>query len=197
MKGFTFIEIILSLMLLSILTAIFGMGLVAAMESYAFSRSNADLAQKGQLAMQRISRELSELVEIRTVHNDPNYIIYGRVQNNVGSPPLKIFMGIYHHEAGDPLYLYSDIGDVSELPIDGDPPQRILLGDVGEFSLAFFSGDGDWVFDENDPLNLDQLSTIRIGLSLNRRDVSDSQQQFSVLVHLRNTGNTGGAHLFE
>jgi len=194
MGGFTFIEILLSLVLLSILTAIFGMGLVAAMESYAFSRSNADAAQKGQLAMARISRELSELVEIRAIGSDPMYIIYCRVQNNDSAPPSKIFMGIYHQGPDADLYLFSNIGDVETLSIAGDHSGKILLDNVHDFSLAFFSGNEDWNFG-TDPLN--QLSTIQIAISLNRGDASDLQQAFTGLVHLRNINIAGGAHLFE
>jgi hypothetical protein len=194
MGGFTFIEIILSLMVLSILTAIFGMGLVAAMESYAFSRSNADVAQKGQLAMQRITRELSELVEIRTVSTDPDYIIYSRVQNNENDPPTKVFMGIYHPGPDADLYLFSDIGDAATLSIAGDHAGKIILDNVNDFSIDFFSGNEDWIFG-TDPAN--QLSTIQIAISLNRDDTSNILQTFSGLIHMRNTGNTGGAHLFD
>lgn len=193
-SGFTFIEILLALMLLSILTAIFGMGLVAAMESYAFSRSNADVVQKGQLAMQRISRELTELVEIRNVSTNPNYIIYTRVQNSDNTPPSMITMGLYHNGPGADLYLFSDIGDIATLSIDGDHSGKILLNNVYDFSLAFYSGDEDWVFG-SDPINT--LSTIQITLSLNRDDTSGKQQALSELVHMRNSGNAGGAHLFD
>lgn len=194
MGGFTFIEILLSLMLLSILTAIFGMGLVAAMESYAFSRANADASQKGQLAMQRISRELSELVEIRTISFNPAYIIYSRVQDNDASPPSKVFMGIYHDGPDADLYLFSDIGELSELSISGDHSGKILLDHVHDFSLSFFSGDEDWIFG-TDPLN--QLSTIQISLGLNRGDAGELLQTFTGLAHMRNTNIAGGAHLFE
>lgn len=193
-SGFTFIEILLALMLLSILTAIFGMGLVAAMESYAFSRSNADAVQKGQLAMQRISRELTELIEVRNVSTNPDYIIYTRVQNSDNTPPSMITMGLYHNGPGADLYLFSDIGDISTLSIDGDHSGKILLNNVYDFSLAFYSGDENWVFG-SDPVNA--LSTIQITLSLNRDDTSGRQQTLSELIHMRNSGNAGGAHLFD
>lgn len=194
MGGFTFIEILLSLMLLSILTAIFGMGLVAAMESYAFSRANADTAQKGQLAMQRISRELSELVAIRTISSAPAYIIYSRVQNNDNAPPSMISMGIYHSGSGTDLYLFSDIGDLSELSITGDHAGKILLDNVHDFSMSFFSGNEDWIFGSDPP---NQLSTIQIAINLNRGDATDLKQSFTGLVHTRNINISGGAHLYE
>ena len=68
-NGFTLLELVVSLLLLGLLTAIFGLGLVGAMQSHEFSRGNAQLTQKAHLAMKRISRELSELTEIETVSN--------------------------------------------------------------------------------------------------------------------------------
>lgn len=196
MAGFTFVEIILSLVLLSILTAVFGMGLVAAVESYAFSRSNADQAQKGQLAMQRISRELSELVGINAVDSGPDYLVYSRVQDNDTAPPSKVFMGICHDNINSLLYLLSNIGDISNLSVDDCRSGKILLDGVQAFSLSYFSGDNAWVLDGNDPLNLNQLSTIQITLGVNRNDSGNRQYTFSELIHMRNTENIGGAHLF-
>jgi prepilin-type N-terminal cleavage/methylation domain-containing protein len=47
-KGFTLVEVIAALALLGVLTAVFGMGIVAAARSFTFSRENVLVAQKGR-----------------------------------------------------------------------------------------------------------------------------------------------------
>jgi prepilin-type N-terminal cleavage/methylation domain-containing protein len=57
-KGFTLIEVIVSLVLIGIMAAIAGMGLVKIAEGYVFAKQNAETAQKAQIAIARIVKEL-------------------------------------------------------------------------------------------------------------------------------------------
>jgi prepilin-type N-terminal cleavage/methylation domain-containing protein len=57
-KGFTLIEVIVSLVLIGIMAAIAGMGLVRIVEGYVFAKKNAETAQKAQIAIARIAKEL-------------------------------------------------------------------------------------------------------------------------------------------
>lgn len=57
-KAFTLLEVIISLVLIGILAAIAGMGLVKITEGYVFSKKNAETVQKAQIAMARIVKEL-------------------------------------------------------------------------------------------------------------------------------------------
>ncbi len=57
-KGFTLIELIVSMVLVGILAAIAGMGLVKITEGYVFAKQNAETFQKAQIAMARIVKEL-------------------------------------------------------------------------------------------------------------------------------------------
>jgi prepilin-type N-terminal cleavage/methylation domain-containing protein len=59
-KGFTLIEMIVVLVLVGILSAAAGMGLITAMQGYLFAKDNAAVSEKVQLAMSRIYRELIE-----------------------------------------------------------------------------------------------------------------------------------------
>jgi prepilin-type N-terminal cleavage/methylation domain-containing protein len=58
-KAFTLIEVIVSLVLIGIMAAIAGMGLIKIAEGYVFAKQNAETVQKAQIAMARIVKELS------------------------------------------------------------------------------------------------------------------------------------------
>ena len=55
---------IASLLIVGILGAIAGMGLVTGMRGYMQAKENAHLAQKAQIALTRINRELIELEKV-------------------------------------------------------------------------------------------------------------------------------------
>lgn len=183
-SGFTFIEVIASLALLGILTAIFGMGLVAAVESFYFGRTNVEVAQKGQMAMRRIIRELSETTAIHQA--DGGAVVYDRIEDVSGIPTTRR-LGMYRTATGR-LMLYSDVPAGVTLTT-ADSAGDLLLNEVQVFSLAYHKGAESWIYGEDPQL----LSTIHITLTLNRADDPAHPHQFTTLVHLRNTGNTGGA----
>jgi len=57
-RGFTLIEIIVALVLLAIIVAVAGMGLVKASQGYVFGQKNSQTIQTAQVAMARIVKEL-------------------------------------------------------------------------------------------------------------------------------------------
>lgn len=59
-KGFTLIEMIVVLILIGVLAAGAGLGIVTAVQSYFFAKNNADVSEKAQLAIIRLNRELLE-----------------------------------------------------------------------------------------------------------------------------------------
>lgn len=65
-KGFTMIEVIVSLVLISILAAMAGIGLVQITRGYVFSRQNSETVQKVQIAMARIGKELGAVTVINS-----------------------------------------------------------------------------------------------------------------------------------
>jgi prepilin-type N-terminal cleavage/methylation domain-containing protein len=62
--GFTLIEIIVTLVLLGILAAVAGFGIVEVTRGYATARENERMAQTARIALLRISREVMELESV-------------------------------------------------------------------------------------------------------------------------------------
>ena len=148
------------------------------------------MAQKGQLAMTRISRELGELTAIRQIGegSDP-FIIYERVQALNGIPTRRIF-AIHFNSADHAVRLYTDLDSgIATLDADQIGNGDILVDGVSSFNLAYYQGANTlaWQFD------LQLLSTIAITLDLTRPDAPDHSQHFATLVQMRNTDNLGGA----
>lgn len=182
-SGFTLIEMIAALALMALLASIFGMGLVAAVESYDFSRSNVQVAQKGQMAMTRMIRELTELTNVVNVNSGPDpFIVYERVAE-VGGVPTLARWALQFNNANQQVMLYENPPNI--LDNTGD----ILVDGVQGWSLGYFQGAAQlsWPFASN------SLSTIQITLNLIRPDSPAQTQNFTTLIHMRNTNNIGGA----
>ena len=62
--GFTLIEVIAVLVLVGIIAAVAGLGIVRGVEGYLFAQSNTEITQKAQLALARMTRELVDLSAI-------------------------------------------------------------------------------------------------------------------------------------
>lgn len=62
--GFTLIEVIAVLVLVGIISAVAGLGIVRGVQGYLFAQSNTETTQKAQLALARMTLELMELSAI-------------------------------------------------------------------------------------------------------------------------------------
>ncbi|MEW6264531.1 MAG: prepilin-type N-terminal cleavage/methylation domain-containing protein [Thermodesulfobacteriota bacterium] len=60
-RGTTLIELIAALVILSLLAAVAGLGLVEVTEGYVFAKLNAQATEKGQVAISRLVKELTEI----------------------------------------------------------------------------------------------------------------------------------------
>ena len=63
-KGFTLIELTTAIVIMAILGAIAGMGIVQIANGYSFAKKNAMAAEQAQVALTRIAKELRELQSI-------------------------------------------------------------------------------------------------------------------------------------
>ncbi|KPJ76747.1 MAG: hypothetical protein AMJ54_10430, partial [Deltaproteobacteria bacterium SG8_13] len=173
-KGFTLIEVVASLVIVGIMAAIAGMGIVTGTRGYLQSKENAHIAQKGQVAMNRIHRELMELTGIAAVNTTDPYVIF---DNPVGRQAFAL--------AGGNLRLHRLSAAASDLSgSTGD----ILTDQVAAFTVSYFKGSQPWTFGED----IDLLSAITVNLGVQRREGSATAVNFTTTIHPRNTNNFGG-----
>ena len=188
--GFTLLELIASLVLLGLLTAIFGMGLVAAVQSHEFNRNNVHIAQKAQSAIMRLSRELMELTAIEAISTAAGdaFIIYRRTDSTNSRATMRY--GLHFDSGSDRLLLYTALDpNITTLNSSTTGNGDVLINRVRNFSLQYYQGSGLWTWGSDFAL----LSSIRVHLQLNRPENPDVTEDFSTEIHLRNTNNYGGA----
>ncbi|MDZ7642142.1 MAG: type II secretion system protein [Desulfurivibrio sp.] len=115
-QGFTLIEVIASMVLLGIMLAIAGMGIVSGVRGYLLAQENAVITQKAQLALGRLSRELRECFDC--VNSD-------EVAGAITSPYTY---AIPDHENQQLAW-----GGGDTITLNGDP----LVDQVAAFELRF------------------------------------------------------------
>ncbi|MEW6221063.1 MAG: type II secretion system protein [Thermodesulfobacteriota bacterium] len=139
--GFSLIEVIAVLLLLGVLSAFAGMGIVSGVNAVQSAKETVDLAQRAQFALTRLSREMLELGALTSGPAPP--IVY---QNFSGTHTLT-------HDV-----------NLKTLALDND----LLLDRVNAFVLVYRRADGSAWNSAADPLS--QLFEVSIQLSLNRSD---------------------------
>ena len=112
-EGFTLIETIVSIVVMTIIAAIAGVGLVEMAKGYTFSRKNALTTQQGQIAMARLKKEISNAYSIGSA--SPTSISFTR-------------------SSDASTHTASWAGGSSPLLMDGDT----LVGPVSSFNLAYY-----------------------------------------------------------
>ena len=175
--GFTLIEVVVSLLIVGVIAAIAGMGIVTGTRGYLQTKENAHLAQKAQMAMLRIHRELMELTHIEAVQggSDP-YVIF---DNPVGRQAIAL-----DSAAGEILLYALTAGDNDISDNTGD----VLADQVGGLTLTYHSGAAAWTTASE----IELLSAIEVAFDLLAQE-SANTLSFSTTIHPRNTKNFGGA----
>ena len=89
-SGFTIIEIIVSLLLVGFMAAFAGTGIVTFTGGYLFTKENAHMAQKANLALTRLTREFQELEDVSNASNTAVTIDSKRGVRTIGLDDGKI-----------------------------------------------------------------------------------------------------------
>mgnify|MGYP001812968231 CR=1 FL=1 len=174
-SGFTLIETVASLVIVAVLAAFAGMSIVTGTKGYVQTRENSHLAQKAQVTMARVYRELMELTNIAAV--------------DTSSEPWIIFDNPQGRQAiakeGDTLRLYTLGLTDTNLTGEGD----LLADQVAGFSLNYFQGPNAWTIADE----IELLSAVQVSVDLQRKEGSRSVLNFTTTVYPRNNNNFGGA----
>ena len=175
-SGFTLIELIASLVIFGLMFTLAGMGIVMAAKGYMITKESAHMAQKAQIAMARINRELLEMTAIAArVDTQPNpYIIY----DHIGSRNAIA-------KDGSVIKMFFNLGAavaLSDLSV-GD----ILIDDVTQFTLTYYKSDSTlWVLGTDD---IKELSSVGVEIVMSRADSGVGDKTFRTTVRPRNTRN--------
>jgi len=169
-SGFTLIEIIITLVIVGMMAAIAGMGIVSGIKGYMLAKDNASITQRSQMALARISRELMELVDVDTAQS--SLVTYSKFDgDSVVQQTIYLDSGLVKIVSGS-------------TPSGGDT----IVDDVGSFTLTYYEGTNTW--QTADDIQL--LSAIRIDIGLTNPG-GGSDISFSTTVTPRNNKNAGGA----
>ena len=177
-KGFTLIEIVVTLLLVGILATLGGMFIVRGVKGYVEVQQNSVATQKAQMAMSRINREILEMINVSSVANSTILPITGT--NNCNGTNCVRTIGL----EGNNL----KIAFGSNSPVGGD----ILLDNVSSFNFAYYNGTNvttTW------PIGQDlNLSAVGVNVNIARSD-GKTLPLFTALIVPRNNGNLGGANI--
>jgi len=130
-RGFTLIEVIVVLILVGIMAAMAGTGLVTAVQGYLMAAENAEVSQKAQMAMTRLTREIHQCSDC-----------------DVGNAPPGPLGTAYNYRIFDEAHPDSEVSRKLEIwgnelklgPQSGDT--FVLVDQVQSFSLARNGADG-------------------------------------------------------
>jgi len=152
--GFTLIEVILSLIMLGFIAVVAGMGIVSFTKGVFFAKENTHKAQKVQLAMARLNRELMELTNIAAKDDTPPnpFVIY---DNITGRHAIA--------KDGSDLKMFNLPSGTVTLPPTGD---NKLMDNVDSFTLTYYKdyeAIQNWVFGMDD---MSLLTAIEVDLKL-------------------------------
>jgi len=189
--GFTLIEIMVSLVLVGLIASVAGTSVLMGLRGYVNTRENNVITQKTQLAMNRINRELIELIDIK--HATPTCIIYE-------SPYGKRAIKIVESDNDKTISLFTNVIVSS---CDALSSGDILVDGVDTFTIKYnpevqFGVMVDtWAFNSieiHDPNSLNHISRLyamQVKLDLARPDMGGTVPFFTT-VSPRNNNNAGG-----
>jgi prepilin-type N-terminal cleavage/methylation domain-containing protein len=120
--GFTFIEVIMAIVIVSIISVLAGMGLIQITNAYVFAKKNAVAAEQAQIALTRLTKEFSAIQSISAA--TATSMIYTRLDGT--SNTYK-------------QYTLAWSGADQRITLGIMPNVDILMDKVNSFSLIYYN----------------------------------------------------------
>jgi prepilin-type N-terminal cleavage/methylation domain-containing protein len=120
-NGFTMIELITAIVIISIISVMAGMGLVHITSGYLLAKKSTVAAQQAQIALTRLTKEFSKIQSITTTTASPVSITYKRYTSEEGP--------------GKPVEDHSVFLSGQEVKIGTDT----LISNVKAFNLSYYA----------------------------------------------------------
>ena len=177
-NGFTLIEIIVTMLLVGILAAVGGTAIGQAIKGYVEVKENSATTQKAQMAMSRVTREITEMMNVYSAASNTTLPLTG-TGNCYSTTDCVRTIGLDNGA----VKIASGSGTTLA---NGD----ILISNVGSFTLTYYNGAANatstW------PTGNDRnLSQVKVEMTISRAD-GKTLQPLTAIVHPRNNGNLGG-----
>jgi prepilin-type N-terminal cleavage/methylation domain-containing protein len=175
--GVTLIEIVVTLILVGILAAVGGMGIVQAVKGYITVKENAATTQKAQLAMARITREIVDMTDINGTASNTVLAIKNISQVDASNNPV-----------GDRVLGFDASAKAVKIAFgatalqDGD----VLINNVSNLNFTYYAGNATWT----PGMDIRLLSAVDVSMTL-----ADPNFTFTTRVVPRNNLNLGGANI--
>ncbi len=178
-SGFTLIEIIASLVLISIMATVAGSWIVLGAKGYIFTRENSAITQKAGMIMARIGRELTELSAVDTANSNGSCIRY-----RIGT--VSPFFRAIRLNGTD---LELKVSTTSNC--DCSTVGFALADNISDFNLFYEDSAGTFPVPSTPPSDLTDLVAIHVDFTFNRSDSTDTEK-FETVINPRNNGNPNG-----
>lgn len=168
-NGFTLIEMIVVLILVGIMATFAGLAIVMGVQGFMFSKNNAAISEKAQLALARINRELLECYNCSVTINPNLGTTPFSFTNTLGQRYFRLNTTDINNKY---VEISNNIGFLKTGATSGiNNYSDILINNVNSFTMDY-SATGD--------------KSIRVTMSLNHPD-SSTALDFSTNVFPRNT----------
>lgn len=172
-SGFTLIEVVVTLILVGIMASVAGLGIVTAVKGYLFAKNNTVIAGKAQVALARMTRELTDLRNIDPLTNaQAHSIVFDKALDTT------VAIG----QVGTEIKIGTTLAN-GDVLVDQVTPAVELRG----LSFDYRKGSDPWTSSDDIAL----LSHIVITLTMSGAG-EGSDFIFSTTVNPRNNGNAGG-----
>ncbi|QTA79333.1 Prepilin-type cleavage/methylation domain-containing protein [Desulfonema limicola] len=156
-KGFTLLEVVITLILMSIIGSLSGLGLIQIVDGFLLSKYNTETAQKSQMAMTRLIKEIQSIEYIFT-----------------DEPPTQTFIKYLRDDGTADFHKISF--SAGEITIDNN----ILINSVNDFNMTYYEK-----FDQVTADGNFSPSATMIELKLKLDSGSGISSEFKTFVFLR------------